>query len=1254
MPDNELTVRVTADTGNAATSIGDLDARLVRLEQAFNAATAATKVHGETHVATAAAVKSDTGAIGALAAGLREIEGHSIVAARALQVFHLEAEAGAVKVGALAEVLEGLGKAALPLLAIGAAIAVVTVGFAFLKDSVKEASEMQTQMRRISTAVEDNGESWDHAREKVEAFLSSEARFTGFSQGELRSAFNTIIEAGHSTADAYQIMTVAEDTARARGMDVEEVTQRIIQAEAGRALGLAQLDPRLKDAIKNHADLDTILTQLANDMRGQAEGATNDFGTSVGRLNVAWGEFKEDVGTWLLPWLTDVVKDLTHLVDTLHNVTTAIGDATGAGDRAKAYKDAQRGVLTQDDFTSNLPLHDGYDVFGPLGWTTRAIVNLGGADHKAHANENQARYIAEQRRKSIHAHGIHLDRDPTVGNSKGGGSEFDPSYTDAKVKSDDRTVKSQHVLDAALKSRKDAERDAAEAVKLAVTAQDEYNAKLAEAKLKTDDAVKSVADLTHQRTAEENEIRSLTAAQTAQKVALDQASAAQHAFGEAHKGSALSKGETAEWRDLSRNVTETKKAYDATTSTLRTVTNEYHKNGEAIRQAKVDTQALAAFEADFERQKQADAVKNSDLVTSAYGTYKQGAEAEAKYWQDKVAAAVRGGAAMTKEYIAAQDAQTAIEVRGIQQRRDLQIQQIDIRDQEAMYAKSLSEQVAYLQERLAYLKQFGEQYAGQEFAIQQKIATLQEQEYQKRIDDAKAALDKIQAYETSFIDNVLLKHLSLRDAFKSVFNGILADYLKTLEQMALAPDGILGKSNPALLKMFGMDGGATADPVAAARNAAETKATAITTARTAVEDRATQATTGAATALDRLTTAAQHAASAVGSGHGGGGGGLDSIFGAFNASTGSGVNVSPGAIAAGNATGPSFDPLAGFNMGNLTPADVNVSSVGGTAIPGGAALPTDTKSIGGSTSAAKAFGGAMQGLMIAQMVNGITGGNSTWGSVGGAVGGAFFGPVGAAVGAAIGGQFGPHWGPASNYPDRAPDGGASYGQFGADWQGSNGFGSNGTNYNAQAQYNYSMGGQGLDKTMEQWANSAAATTDSQKALQKQIIALEGGNPNADLGVKNLHNGVWTLDNGSTISVADAQAMAAAYQANVGTNPMASSVFQLTRTMPDMNIGHLSPNGTYVQTPINVTPTTPTGGAPGSGSSWSPPGSSGDPSASRYTINGPLVQIQGSALGTPEQLAATIAPAVSKAFRQIDDGMQPGSPRSWGNATRSRV
>ena len=777
--DEQLTVRIRADVGNAVSGTSEVAAAFDRLAALIIAngvsgeKAGAQVAAGQEVAAKAATHHAEAQTVLGATIGKTEVATNS--AARVFGILGFRTGEATERVLALTEALDALKTSAGPLLLIGAAALALGAAFGALSEGVEIASEMESAMASLGVAVTNAGGSFDEAKDKIESFLQTESEATGFTKGELVSSLRDLVDAGVSVGDAMKILSVSEDVARASGRSLTDVTNAIKSAELGRPQGLERIDIGLKSLIQSHASLSVVLTKLASDMSGSAAASAETLAGKQRSLDVAFDEVKETIGNALLPVLKDlndmfigsikVGGDFGHAIS---DVFIGIGETVGSlakklGFTATALFDffhmdfkggaeAFHQALAVDMTGAKKRYSDGMNeiglVFeeGDLGATGRSV-EAAHAAARTHPDLSSLDYdpnlgtTGKGHHKKAHAHAekpaenygadIVLDAEPT-----------------------NRYATAQKALDEQMRALTDSERGYKIAVDLSTTASGQAAAKSALETKEKSDALQASILLSRAINQETSERKA------AEEAVVDQ-TAATHAVGKAYNtlldamnasGHATA-AQKLELKELKQVLDEHTKTLHTAQTAVSTLTGEIDKNTAAL-----------------EAQKQ-------------------------KYEETGKAAAAKALA----ENVAA----TKLAEQGVKERAD---RVTGLVDEEATYKKSLEQQLAYYQARYAASVAAHGLDAGESKKYYDEIIKLEGEQFKKRADAYTTFISTATSIEKTFIDDVISKHKSLRDSLADVWKSILADYVKMIEEMILK-SALFKGLNASIAGAFGIGGG---------------------------------------------------------------------------------------------------------------------------------------------------------------------------------------------------------------------------------------------------------------------------------------------------------------------------------------------------------------------------------------------------------------------------------------------------------------
>jgi hypothetical protein len=228
--------------------------------------------------------------------------------------------------------LSGLSKTATSISqGMNKAFGLIGVGFSlnFLKNELAEASKAAVadakSMEILSIAMENTGKATAFTVKEAEDSIRAMSLEAAVADDVLRPAYQKLFIATGNVADSNRYLQVALDASAATGKDLDSVTQAMAKSLAGQDTALIKLIPSLRNA----AD---PLAELEKTFAGAATAAANL--DPYQRMNVAFGEIQESVGTVLLPVLNDFADYLVESVPKIQNFfaeltnpTTELGNA---------------------------------------------------------------------------------------------------------------------------------------------------------------------------------------------------------------------------------------------------------------------------------------------------------------------------------------------------------------------------------------------------------------------------------------------------------------------------------------------------------------------------------------------------------------------------------------------------------------------------------------------------------------------------------------------------------------------------------------------------------------------------------------------------------------------------------------------------------------------------------------------------------------------------------------------------------------
>jgi hypothetical protein len=186
---------------------------------------------------------------------------------------------------------------------------------------------------------------------------------------QLRPAFQKLFIATNSVTDSNRYLQIALDTSAATGKDLDSVTQAMAKSLAGQDTALLKLVPSLRG-------VQDPLAELEKTFAGASDAAANL--DPYQRMNVAFGEIQESVGTVLMPVMNDFAD---YLVDSVPKIQAFFAELQDPStELGKAWENL--GVIfgqTTDQFNKMLSVFgvSGIEFQDVLDFVTRLTAGFG-------------------------------------------------------------------------------------------------------------------------------------------------------------------------------------------------------------------------------------------------------------------------------------------------------------------------------------------------------------------------------------------------------------------------------------------------------------------------------------------------------------------------------------------------------------------------------------------------------------------------------------------------------------------------------------------------------------------------------------------------------------------------------------------------------------------------------------------------------------------------------------------------------------
>jgi hypothetical protein len=156
----------------------------------------------------------------------------------------------------------------------------------------------------------------------TETYITKTSLAFGITDDDLRPSLERLARATGDVTKAQKLQAVAIDVAAGSGKSLEAVTNAMARAAEGNTSALSRLGVGLTAAQLKTMSMDEITAKLADTFENQASAKADTFQGKLSRLQIAFDEGKETVGSYILTAITPMVETI------VNRVIPAIADFT--------------------------------------------------------------------------------------------------------------------------------------------------------------------------------------------------------------------------------------------------------------------------------------------------------------------------------------------------------------------------------------------------------------------------------------------------------------------------------------------------------------------------------------------------------------------------------------------------------------------------------------------------------------------------------------------------------------------------------------------------------------------------------------------------------------------------------------------------------------------------------------------------------------------------------------------------------------
>lgn len=195
-----------------------------------------------------------------------------------------------------------------------------------LIDGVKSAIEDEKAQVALATSLTNVTGATNAQIAAVEDQITKTSLLTGLTDDELRPSLDRLVRSTGNVAEAQKLQNLAIDTAAGTGKSLQAVSEALAKAHDGNFAALKKLGVPLDENIIKTKDFDAAQAALAATFGGQAAAQADTFAGKMQRLQVAFDEGKETVGSFVLDAMTPLVSGIVNnVIPAIANLSDKIG-----------------------------------------------------------------------------------------------------------------------------------------------------------------------------------------------------------------------------------------------------------------------------------------------------------------------------------------------------------------------------------------------------------------------------------------------------------------------------------------------------------------------------------------------------------------------------------------------------------------------------------------------------------------------------------------------------------------------------------------------------------------------------------------------------------------------------------------------------------------------------------------------------------------------------------------------------------------
>lgn len=183
-----------------------------------------------------------------------------------------------------------------------------------LVEATKNAIADEAAQRNLALTLQNTTGATVAQIKAVEQYITQTSLAKGITDDLLRPAFERLTRSTKNTEESQKLLNLALDISAATGKPLEAIANALGKAYDGNTNALGKLGLGLDAAVIKSKNMDLVTAALTENFAGFATQAAETFEGKIARLNIAFDEGKETIGSFVLDAITPMVSSFVNEV----------------------------------------------------------------------------------------------------------------------------------------------------------------------------------------------------------------------------------------------------------------------------------------------------------------------------------------------------------------------------------------------------------------------------------------------------------------------------------------------------------------------------------------------------------------------------------------------------------------------------------------------------------------------------------------------------------------------------------------------------------------------------------------------------------------------------------------------------------------------------------------------------------------------------------------------------------------------------